>query len=180
MHPGKEQEGLGAMNIPLASHPKHTFAPYYALLKTNEGISFRVPFIIEKNGVLCQMTSNDLSPGCSVDEILRLVQAIWFTDKRWQRGFPGGWEHLAEPRLFLQAEVKLWTVFIPGRKSIQEKKISLVLYSCLSTKHGVTEDMPFPRGWGKSVFLPLVGMAWATLWATFTVPAAGHQPTVLL
>lgn len=83
------------MNIPLALHPKHTMAPYYGILKTNKGISFRGPFIIENKGVLCQMTLNDLSLGCSVDEILRLVQAVWFTDKRGQRGFRGGWEHLA-------------------------------------------------------------------------------------
>lgn len=82
MHPGKEQEGLGVMNIPLALDPKHTIAPYYGILKTNKGISFRGPFNINNKGVLCQMTSNDLSLGCSVNEILRLVQAVWFTDKR--------------------------------------------------------------------------------------------------
>lgn len=70
------------MNIPLALDPKHTIALYYGILKTNKGISFRGPFIIENKGVLCHMMLNDLSLGCSVNEILRLVQAVWFTDKR--------------------------------------------------------------------------------------------------
>lgn len=57
-------------------------AHHCSVLWTLISISFRGPFIIENKGILCQMTSNDLSLGCSVDEILRLVQAVWFTDKR--------------------------------------------------------------------------------------------------
>lgn len=82
MHPGN----WGPWTFPWHGIPSTPFiAQYYGLLKTKEGISFRGPFIMGNKGVLCQMTSNDLSLGCSVDEILRVVQASegWtrFTDK---------------------------------------------------------------------------------------------------
>lgn len=37
-------------------------------------------FIIDGNGILRQVTVNDLPVGRSVDETLRLVQAFQFTD----------------------------------------------------------------------------------------------------
>lgn len=38
-------------------------------------------FIIDKNGILRQITMNDLPVGRSVDETLRLVQAFQYTDQ---------------------------------------------------------------------------------------------------
>lgn len=38
-------------------------------------------FIIDKKGILRQITVNDLPVGRSVDETLRLVQAFQFTDE---------------------------------------------------------------------------------------------------
>ncbi|CAD7668921.1 unnamed protein product [Nyctereutes procyonoides] len=72
--------GLGPMNIPMVSDPKHTTAQDYRVLKADEGILFRGLFIIDK-GILWQITVNDLPVGHSVDETLRLVQAFQFTDK---------------------------------------------------------------------------------------------------
>lgn len=43
--------------------------------------NFRGLFIIDPNGILRQITINDLPVGRSVDETLRLVQAFQFTDK---------------------------------------------------------------------------------------------------
>uniref|UniRef100_A0A8C2LQI8 Peroxiredoxin-1 n=1 Tax=Cricetulus griseus TaxID=10029 RepID=A0A8C2LQI8_CRIGR len=64
-----KQGGLGPMNIPL-----RTIAQDYGVLKADKGISFRGLFIINDKGILQQITINDLP-------ILRLVQAIQFTDK---------------------------------------------------------------------------------------------------
>eukprot|EP00069_Balaena_mysticetus_P004404 bmy_00834T0 len=43
------------------------------------------------NGILRQITINDLPVGCSVDETLRLVQAFQFTDKH-GKVCPAGWK----------------------------------------------------------------------------------------
>lgn len=42
---------------------------------------FRGLFIIDPKGILRQITINDLPIGRDVDEILRLVQAVQYTDK---------------------------------------------------------------------------------------------------
>lgn len=44
-------------------------------------LHFRGLFIIDPNGILRQITINDLPVGRSVEETLRLVQAFQFTDK---------------------------------------------------------------------------------------------------
>lgn len=43
--------------------------------------NYRGLFIIDKNGILRQITMNDLPVGRSVDETLRLVQAFQYTDQ---------------------------------------------------------------------------------------------------
>ncbi|XP_005371565.2 peroxiredoxin-1 [Microtus ochrogaster] len=87
----KKQGGLGPMNIPLVSDPKHSIAQDYGVLKADEGISFRGLFIIDDKGILRQITVNDLPVGRSVDETLRLVQAFQFTDKHGEV-CPAGWK----------------------------------------------------------------------------------------
>lgn len=69
------------MNIPLLADKSATIAKAYGVLNEETGIPFRGLFIIDENGVLRQVTINDLPVGRSVDETLRLVQAFQFTDK---------------------------------------------------------------------------------------------------
>jgi alkyl hydroperoxide reductase subunit AhpC len=63
------------------------YAAKYGVLKDDEGIAFRGLFIIDANGILRQITINDLPVGRSVDETLRLVQAFQFTDKHGEGRF---------------------------------------------------------------------------------------------
>ena len=51
-----KQGGLGPMNIPLVSDPKHTTAQEYGVLKADEGILFRGLFITDDKGILWQIT----------------------------------------------------------------------------------------------------------------------------
>merc|ERR1712183_312293 len=73
--------GLGDIHIPLLADPSHVISKAYNVLKEDEGVPFRGLFIIDPNGVLRQMTINDLPVGRDVDETLRLVQGFQFTDK---------------------------------------------------------------------------------------------------
>ena len=75
----------------LVSDPKRTIAQDYGVLKADEGIPFWCPFIIDENGILWQITVNDLPDGHAVDETLRLVQAFQFTDK-YREVCPAGWK----------------------------------------------------------------------------------------
>ncbi|CAF0908068.1 unnamed protein product [Didymodactylos carnosus] len=77
----RKQGGLGKMNIPLMADKNMEIAIKYGVLKDDDGIAFRGLFIIDANGILRQITVNDLPVGRSVDETLRLVQAFQFADK---------------------------------------------------------------------------------------------------
>ncbi|KAJ0406751.1 hypothetical protein P43SY_004576 [Pythium insidiosum] len=60
------------------------------------GVALRGAFIIDREGILRQMTVNDLPVGRNVDEILRLVEAFQFVDEHgevcpanWKKGDAG-------------------------------------------------------------------------------------------
>ncbi|XP_049279261.1 peroxiredoxin-2 [Anopheles funestus] len=82
--------GLGKLEYPLlADITKQISADYGVLLK--EGISLRGLFIIDPNGVVRQITINDLPVGRSVDETLRLIKAFQFVEKHGEV-CPANWE----------------------------------------------------------------------------------------
>merc|ERR1712165_400884 len=86
----REAGGLGKMNIPLLADRTQQISANYGVLKEDEGVAFRGLFIIDGNGVLRQITVNDLPVGRDVDETLRLVQAFKFTDEHGEV-CPAGW-----------------------------------------------------------------------------------------
>lgn len=77
----RKEGGLGEMNIPILADKDLSMARNYGVLVEDAGISLRGLFIIDPNGVLRQITINDLSVGRNVDEALRLVKAFQFVEK---------------------------------------------------------------------------------------------------
>uniref|UniRef100_H2YIX9 thioredoxin-dependent peroxiredoxin n=1 Tax=Ciona savignyi TaxID=51511 RepID=H2YIX9_CIOSA len=77
----RKKGGLGNMKIPLIADKNCKISEDYGVLVEGGGIAFRGLFIIDTNGVLRQITINDIPVGRSVDETLRLVKAFQFTDK---------------------------------------------------------------------------------------------------
>ena len=77
----RNKGGLGRLNIPLLSDQTHQISKDYGVYMEHLGHSLRGLFIIDAQGVLRQITMNDLPVGRSVDETLRLVQAFQYTDK---------------------------------------------------------------------------------------------------
>lgn len=76
----RTQGGLQPMNLPLvADLDKHIARAYGVLL--NEAVSLRGLFIIDPKGLVRHATINDLPIGRSVDETLRVLQAVQFTDQ---------------------------------------------------------------------------------------------------
>lgn len=72
----RDQNGLGQLNYPLASDINKTVARDYGVLDENEGIAFRGLFIIDPEGELKYqvVTHNDI--GRSVEETIRVLQAL--------------------------------------------------------------------------------------------------------
>jgi len=86
----RKEGGLGQMNIPVLADITHQVAKDYGTYKEDEGLAFRGLFIIDNKGLLRQITINDLPVGRDVDETLRVVQAIQYTDKHGEV-CPAGW-----------------------------------------------------------------------------------------
>lgn len=87
----RNQGGLGKMNIPLVSDLTHKISKQYGVFLEDAGHTLRGLFIIDPQGVLRQITMNDLPVGRSVDETLRLVQAFQYTDQHGEV-CPAGWK----------------------------------------------------------------------------------------
>ena len=86
--------GLGPMDIPmLADTTKNIARDYGCLIEdgADAGIAFRGTYIIDTEGILRQISINDLPVGRNVDETLRLVKAFQYTDKHGEV-CPSGWE----------------------------------------------------------------------------------------
>lgn len=82
--------GIEDVSIPLLSDKSMKISKDYGVLDESTGIPFRGLFIIDRTGVLRQITVNDLPVGRSVDEILRLVQAFQHADE-YGEVCPAGW-----------------------------------------------------------------------------------------
>lgn len=77
----RKSGGLGPdLKLPLLEDKSHKIASDYGVLLPDEGVALRGLFLIDPQGVLRQVTINDLSVGRSVAETLRLVKAFQFTD----------------------------------------------------------------------------------------------------
>jgi peroxiredoxin 2/4 len=80
----RNQGGLGKINFPLCSDLTKQISRDYGIYiedGPNAGVALRGFFIIDGQGILRQITVNDLPVGRSVDEALRLVKAFKFTDE---------------------------------------------------------------------------------------------------
>lgn len=89
----RKEGGLGTINFPLLSDISKNIARDYSVLIEKSGISLRGVFIIDPNGVLRIQMVNDLSIGRNIDEVLRLLSAVQYTEEHgevcpanWQKG----------------------------------------------------------------------------------------------
>ncbi|UHA72269.1 peroxiredoxin [Paenibacillus sp. 481] len=72
----KEENGLGKLNFPLASDLTKSVARDYGVLIEEEGIALRGLFIIDPEGEIKYQVVNHNNVGRSVEETLRVLQAL--------------------------------------------------------------------------------------------------------
>lgn len=77
----RNRGGLGYMQIPIVADTTKEISARYGVLIEKLGIAHRGLFIINPEGAIQQVTINDLPIGRSVDETLRVLQAIQFVAK---------------------------------------------------------------------------------------------------
>lgn len=88
----RKSGGVGDLNYPLVSDLKKTISAAYNVLDPDAGVALRGLFIIDKKGIVQHSTINNLSFGRSVDETLRTLKAIQYTQAHPDEVCPAGWE----------------------------------------------------------------------------------------
>ncbi len=83
--------GLGDINFPLVSDLKKEIATAFNVLDPDAGTALRGLFIIDRLGVLQYATVNNLAFGRSVDETLRVLQAIQHVQANPNEVCPADW-----------------------------------------------------------------------------------------
>jgi len=87
-----ENGGIGKIGYPLVADLKKDISRDYGVL-LDDSVALRGLFLIDREGVIRHAVINDLPLGRNVDEALRMVDALQFTEKRgevcpanWQEG----------------------------------------------------------------------------------------------
>lgn len=76
----KSKGGIKGVNYPIVSDIHKSISRDYDVLFEEEGIAFRGLFLIDKDGIVKHQVVNDLPLGRNVDEALRVVDALQFTE----------------------------------------------------------------------------------------------------
>ena len=82
--------GIGQVGYPLVADIKHEICKAYDV-EAGAGVAFRGSFLIDRNGMVRHQVVNDLPLGRNIDEMLRMVDALQFTEEHGEV-CPAGWE----------------------------------------------------------------------------------------
>ncbi len=82
--------GIGNVQFPMVADIDKSVTDAYDM-RTGPGIALRGSFLIDKDGVVQHQVVNNLSLGRDIDEMLRLVDALQFTEEHGEV-CPAGWQ----------------------------------------------------------------------------------------
>jgi len=90
-----EKGGIGQIKYTLVADVKHEICKAYDV-EAADGVAFRGAFLVDQHGVVRSQIVNDLPLGRNMDELLRLVDALQFTEEHgevcpanWKKGDKG-------------------------------------------------------------------------------------------
>jgi peroxiredoxin (alkyl hydroperoxide reductase subunit C) len=81
--------GIGAVTYTMAADINHDICRAYDV-ESAGGVAFRGAFLIDAKGNVRSQLVNDLPLGRNIDELIRLVEALQFTDQHGEV-CPAGW-----------------------------------------------------------------------------------------
>ncbi|MGA1875631.1 MAG: peroxiredoxin [bacterium] len=85
-----ERGGIGPVQYPMVADVKHEITRAYGI-EHPEGVALRASFLIDRAGLVQHQVVNNLSLGRDIDELIRVVDALQFTEKHGQV-CPAGWK----------------------------------------------------------------------------------------
>ena len=86
-----ERGGIGKVNFPMIADIKHEITKAYGIEHPDEGVAMRASFLIDKEGIVQHQVVNNLPLGRNVDEMLRVIDALQFTEE-YGEVCPAGWQ----------------------------------------------------------------------------------------
>jgi peroxiredoxin (alkyl hydroperoxide reductase subunit C) len=87
----KAQGGICGVSYPIVSDLNKTIARDFEVLNEEEGIAYRGLFLIDKEGIVRHQLVNDFPLGRSVDEVIRLLDALIFHETHGE-ACPANWK----------------------------------------------------------------------------------------
>ena len=84
-----DKGGIGPVKYPLVADVTHSICRAYDV-ESEGGVAFRGSFLIDKAGVVRHQVVNDLPLGRNIDEMLRMIDALQFTEEHGEV-CPAGW-----------------------------------------------------------------------------------------
>lgn len=82
--------GIGPVKFPIVADVRHTISQAYGI-EHPEGVAMRASFLIDKDGIVQHQVVNNLPIGRNVDEMIRVVDALQFTEQ-YGEVCPAGWK----------------------------------------------------------------------------------------
>ena len=82
--------GIGPVKYPLVADMTHSICKDYDVETPDGAVAFRGSFLIDKAGVVRHQVVNDLPLGRNIDEMLRMIDALQFTEEHGEV-CPAGW-----------------------------------------------------------------------------------------
>jgi len=83
--------GIGPIKFPMVADVKHEITQAYGIEHPEEGVALRASFLIDREGVVQHQVVNNLPLGRNVDEMLRVVDALQFSEEHGEV-CPAGWQ----------------------------------------------------------------------------------------
>ncbi|MEE3632767.1 peroxiredoxin [Pseudomonas defluvii] len=84
-----EKGGIGEVEFTMVADVKHEITRAYGI-EHDAGVALRASFLIDQKGVVQHQVVNNLPLGREVDEMIRLVEALQFTEQ-YGEVCPAGW-----------------------------------------------------------------------------------------
>ena len=81
--------GIGAVDFPIVADVKHEITRAYGI-EHPDGVALRASFLIDKEGIVQHQVVNNLPIGRNVDEMVRVVDALQFSEQ-YGEVCPAGW-----------------------------------------------------------------------------------------
>ncbi len=86
-----EDGGIGPVGFTMAADITHSICQSYGVEHPVAGVALRAAFVIDKKGVVRSQIVNDLPIGRDIDELLRIIDAVQFSDEHGEV-CPAGWK----------------------------------------------------------------------------------------